>query len=79
MNQKPIFETVASPAELWMDEVDGGRAVLLVVVKVRRRKVGEGEVGVSLEGAVGAVLGLVHHLGDELGGEGDYEALQRRG
>ena len=61
-----------------MDEVDCGRAVLLVVVKVRRRKVGEGEVGVSLEGAVGAVLGLVHHLGDELGGEGDYEALQRR-
>ena len=79
MNQKPIFETVASPAEFWVDEVDGGRAVLLVVVKVRRRKVGEGEVGVSLEGAVGAVLGLVHHLGDELGGEGDYEALQRRG
>ena len=76
MNQKPIFETVASPAELWMDEVDGGRAVLLVVVKVRRRKVGEGEVGVSLEGAVGAVLGLVHHLGDELRGEGDYEALR---
>ena len=45
-------------------------------VKVRRRKVREGEVCVALEAAVGAVLGLVNHLGDELGGERDYEALR---
>ena len=64
------------PAELGVDQVDGGAVVRVGTgVKVRRRKVREGEIGVSLEAAVGAVLGLVNHLGDELGGERDYEAL----
>ena len=65
------------PAELGVDQVHGGAVVRVGTgVKVRRRKVREGEIGVSLEAAVGAVLGLVNHLGDELGGERDYEALE---
>ena len=35
----------------------------------------QGEVCVALEAAVRAVPGLVDHLGDEFGGERDYEAL----
>jgi hypothetical protein len=48
------------------------------LAEVLRVELGEGEVGVAVQGHVGAEAVLVHQLRDELGREGDDEGLQKR-
>ena len=44
-------------------------------IHVARMKVGEGEVNIAFKGLILAVEELVDHLGDELAGQGDDQAV----
>ena len=59
---------------------DGGiiNQFRFALAEVLRVELGEGEVGVAVQGHVGAEAVLVHQLWDELGREGDDEGLENK-